>query len=51
MIERGENSIKFKGLSYKIVTGPSGRNWLDRNIGATAVATVAEATPSNNKCL
>jgi hypothetical protein len=38
MIERGENSIKFKGLSYKIVTGPSGRNWLDRNIGATKVA-------------
>ena len=52
MIERGENSIKFKGLSYKIVTGPSGRNWLDRNIGATKVAAdvgTADASTVDNR--
>jgi hypothetical protein len=46
MIERGENSIKFKGLSYKIVTGPSGRKWLDRNIGATKVADSSTDIPA-----
>jgi hypothetical protein len=40
MIERGEG-ISFNGLTYKLVTSPdTGRVWLDRNLGATQVATV-----------
>jgi hypothetical protein len=40
MIERGEGGISFKGLTYKLVTSPdTGRVWLDRNLGATQVAT------------
>jgi hypothetical protein len=39
MIERGEG-ISFNGLTYKLVTSPdTGRVWLDRNLGATQVAT------------
>ena len=42
MIERGEGGISFKGLTYKLVTSPdTGRVWLDRNLGATQVATKA----------
>jgi hypothetical protein len=33
-------SITFKGLSYTLITSPdTGRIWLDRNLGATRVAT------------
>ncbi|VVH59189.1 Glutamate synthase [NADPH] large chain (EC [uncultured Gammaproteobacteria bacterium] len=41
MIEGGDgNTISFKGLTYKLVTSPdTGRVWLDRNLGATQVAT------------
>ena len=41
MIEGGDgNAISFKGLTYKLVTSPdTGRVWLDRNLGATQVAT------------
>ncbi|CAC9654952.1 hypothetical protein [uncultured Gammaproteobacteria bacterium] len=43
MVERegGDgNTISFKGLTYKLVTSPdTGRVWLDRNLGATQVAT------------
>ncbi|MDC0904152.1 inverse autotransporter beta domain-containing protein [Candidatus Thioglobus sp.] len=32
--------IRFKGLTYRMVTSPdTGRIWLDRNLGATQVAT------------
>jgi uncharacterized protein (TIGR02145 family) len=45
MVERSNNirrsgTIFFKGLTYKLVTSPdTGRVWLDRNLGATQVAT------------
>ncbi|VVH51242.1 hypothetical protein BPUTSESOX_2237, partial [uncultured Gammaproteobacteria bacterium] len=44
MIEGGDgNTISFKGLTYKLVTSPdTGRVWLDRNLGATQVATKAD---------
>jgi len=44
MIEGGDgNAISFKGLTYKLVTSPdTGRVWLDRNLGATQVATLPQ---------
>jgi hypothetical protein len=47
MIERNGkvgNTISFKGLTYALIVSPyTKRVWLDRNIGATAVATADEA--------
>ncbi|WP_180324350.1 inverse autotransporter beta domain-containing protein [bacterium endosymbiont of Bathymodiolus sp. 5 South] len=35
-----DDDITFKGLSYTLITSPdTGRIWLDRNLGATRVAT------------
>ena len=33
------SGIKFGGLTYHEVTSPTGRVWLDRNLGASRVAT------------
>ena len=35
----GGGIVGLDGLNYDIVTGPDGRIWLDRNLGATRVAT------------
>ncbi|VVH66858.1 hypothetical protein BSPLISOX_3156, partial [uncultured Gammaproteobacteria bacterium] len=44
MIERGEGGISFKGLTYKLIASPNtGRVWLDRNLGATKVATTSDS--------
>jgi len=36
----------FNGLDYQLVTSSTGRVWLDRNLGATQVATSSGNTPS-----
>jgi hypothetical protein len=49
MVERSNNirrsgTLFFKGLTYKLVTSPdTGRVWLDRNLGASAVCADADA--------
>jgi hypothetical protein len=44
-----DDDITFKGLSYTLITSPdTGRIWLDRNLGATRVATSATRNSMTN---